>query len=346
MSKEVVLIITDTTTKQTNGVVRTLGKTVELLSKDYKVEIINPECFTTRPLAYYPELDVSVDVYKIGGLIANMNPDYVHIATEGPVGLAGKIYCDSKGFHYTTSYHSMFPEFIRDMFKIPTGFTYPYFKWFHARSHNVLIPTDTMKKHLEGKGFKNLVVWRRGVDTSVFNGRHRSRGNTPFTKYVLCVSRVSKEKGLDDFCNMDLPDPYIKVVVGDGPYLPELKRRYESDTMIFLGKKTGVELSEAYADADVFVFPSKTDTFGLTQLEAMASGTPIVAFKGTVSEEIITQSVTGCLVNELNLAAVESALLLDRSTVEKMAANWSWDACTKTFAKSLVAKEFGSKQDK
>lgn len=325
---------------------RTLGKTVELLSRDYVVEVINPECFRTRPLAYYPEIDVSFDVFKISSLVNKIDPDFIHIATEGPVGLAGKIYCDYKGYSYTTSYHSMFPEFIRDMFKIPAGLTYPYFKWFHARSHNVLIPTDTMKKHLEDKGFKNLVVWRRGVDTLMFNSKHRSRGNTPFTKYVLCVSRVSKEKGLDDFCNMDLPDPYIKVVVGDGPYLPELKKRYESDTMFFLGKKTGVELSEAYADADVFVFPSKTDTFGLTQLEAMSSGTPVVAYQGTVSQEIVTEAVTGWLVEELNLAAVQSALTLDRSVVEKMAANWSWDECTKTFAKSLVLKKFENQGDK
>lgn len=333
------LIITDTTSKQTNGVVRTLSKTIELLSEEYDVHVVNPEKFKTFSLPFYKEIDVSLDTFKyIGDFIEVIDPDYIHIATEGPVGLAGKLYCDKKGYNYTTSYHSMFPEFIFDMFKIPVKFTYPYFKWFHSKSKNVLIPTNRIKDLLSNKGFINLVVWKRGVDQQTFNSSYRNRSDTSHLRVILCVSRVSKEKGLDEFCQIPVTDGYLKVLVGDGPYLKELMEKYHSEAVAFVGKKEGKELAEAYANADVFVFPSKNDTFGLTQLEAIASGTPVLAYKGTVSEEIIKDGASGYLVDEFTLETIDKAIQLDKRKVEEDSLNWTWGECTLIFKSSLVAK--------
>lgn len=332
------LIITDTTPKQTNGVVRTLSKTIEILSKEFNVRIISPERFKTTSLPFYKEIDISLNTIKIGGMIKDINPDYIHIATEGPVGLAGKLYCDIKGYNYSTSYHSMFPEFIKNMFKINEGITYPYFKWFHSKSKNVLVPTNMVKTLLESKGFKNIVIWRRGVDRDTFNSSYRNRPEQSQLKIILCVSRVSKEKGLDDFCKIPVPEGYLKVLIGDGPYLKELMKKYHTEAVLFAGKRKGKELSESYANADVFVFPSKTDTFGLTQLESMASGTPVIAYNGTVSEEIINQGVSGYLVDEINIDEIDFALQISRDSVEEESKNWTWEKCTETFKNNLVNK--------
>lgn len=332
------LIITDTTEKQTNGVVRTLKTTTDILSKDFDIYWINPLNFNRISLPFYKEIDVSLNVYKIGNKIECINPDYIHIATEGPVGLAGKLYCDKKGYNYTTSYHSMFPEFIYDMFRIPTKFTYGYFKWFHAKSKNVLIPTNKIKDLLINKGFTNLVVWKRGVDRRVFNSTHRNRPVDSVMKIILCVSRISKEKGLDDFCKIPVPDGYLKVLVGDGPYLQELMDKYHSEAVAFTGKRIGVDLAETYANADVFIFPSKNDTFGLTQLEAIASGTPVLAYKGTVSEEIIREGKSGYLVDKFDITAIQTAMSLSRKYVEDDSYNWTWKKCTEIFKHNLVKK--------
>ena len=333
-----ILIITDTTDKQTNGVVRTLKTTVNILVSEFDVHWINPTLFKTVELPFYKEIDVSLNIFTVGKKIENINPDYIHIATEGPVGLAGKLYCDRKGYNYTTSYHSKFPEFIYDMMKVPVNFTYPYFRWFHAKSKAVLVPTVQVKELLASKGFKNLVIWRRGVDTNTFNPVHRFRGTNPLDKYILCVSRASKEKGLDDFCQIPVPDGYYKILVGDGPYLEDLKSKYHSEKVQFLGKKVGTELSQMYADADVFVFPSRTDTFGLTQLESIASGVPVLAYKDTVSSEIINDGVSGILVDKFDIDAILQALKLNRSKVAEEAKKWSWTSCTEVFKNNLVLK--------
>nr|QMP83452.1 MAG: hypothetical protein [Caudoviricetes sp.] len=332
------LIITDTTSKQTNGVVRTLSKTVELLSKEFDVHIINPEKFKTVSLPFYKEIDISLNIWSIGRMIEDINPDSIHISTEGPVGLAGKLYCDKKRYNYSTSYHSMFPEFLNDMFKIPTGLTYPYFRWFHSKSKNVLVPTNLIKNLLESKGFNAIVVWKRGVDRKLFNSTYRTRTNDSDLKIILCVSRISKEKGLDDFCKIPIPDGYLKVLVGDGPYLKELMNKYHSEAIAFVGKRTGKDLAETYANADVFIFPSKNDTFGLTQLEAIASGTPVLAYKGTVSEEIIKEGKSGYLVDDFGISEINAAMELSRKYVEDESYNWTWKKCTEIFKNNLVEK--------
>lgn len=338
MQKKKLLIITDTTDKQTNGVVRTLKNTVDILTKELDVYWINPYHFNRISLPFYKEIDVSLDVYRIGNKIECINPEYIHIATEGPVGLAGKLYCDRKGYNYTTSYHSMFPEFIQDMFKIPSGLTYPYFKWFHSNSKNVLIPTNKIKELLMEKGFSNLIVWKRGVDRRNFNSTYRNRPTDSALKIILCVSRISKEKGLDDFCKIPVPEGYLKVLVGDGPYLKELMNKYHSEAVAFAGKRTGKDLAETYANADVFIFPSKNDTFGLTQLESIASGTPVLAYEGTVSEEIVRKGRSGYLVEEFNIDAINAAIGLSRKYVEDESYSWTWNKCTKIFRENLVKK--------
>lgn len=334
------LIVTDTTNKQTNGVVRTLSKTVEILSKEFDVYILNPDIENLKKfsLPFYKEIDVVYNANKHIGIIDHINPDYIHIATEGPIGLAGKLYCDKKGYNYTTSYHSMFPEFIHNMFKIPEKFTYPYFRWFHSKSKNVLVPTNKTKELLESKGFGNVVVWRRGVDRELFNSSYRTRPNKSHLTQILCVSRISKEKGLDDFCQIYVTDGYLKVLVGDGPYLEELVSKYHSEAVAFCGKRTGKGLSETYANADVFIFPSKNDTFGLTQLEAIASGVPVLAYRGTVSDEIIKDGVSGYLVDEFTLENIYKAMQLDRKKVEGESLNWTWEKCTEIFKNNLVPK--------
>ena len=338
MPRKKLLIITDTTDKQTNGVVRTLAKTIDCLSKNFEVVVIDPSNFNAVSLPLYKEIDISLNTYTIGKLIEDEDSDYIHVATEGPVGLAAKLYCDRKKYRYTTSYHSMFPEFIRDMFKIPENFTYWYFRWFHANSCNVLVPTQVVKNLLEEKGFKNLVVWKRGVDRKSFNSSYRNRSDDSHLKIILCVSRVSKEKGLDDFCQIPVADGYLKVLVGDGPYLSELTKKYHSEAVAFVGKRTGKELAETYANADVFIFPSKNDTFGLTQLESIASGTPVLAYRGTVSDEIINEGKSGYLVDKFEINAINAAMKLSRKYIEDESHNWTWKKCSEIFANSLVEK--------
>lgn len=338
VSKSKLLIITDTTSKQTNGVVRTMRETMNILSESFDIHIISPESFKTWSLPFYPEIEIARGTKKIGNMIEEINPDYIHISTEGPVGVAGKRHCDRKGYRYSTSYHSMFPEFINKMFGVPVFLTYPYFKWFHSRSANVMVPTNQVKTLLESRGFKNIVIWKRGVNLDQFNPKYHKERRVPHShlRYVLCVSRISKEKGLDDFCSISLPNNYLKVVVGDGPYLNHLQSKYQD--VLFLGKKTGEDLAEKYGLADVFIFPSRTDTFGLTQLEAIASGTPVLAYQNTASTEIITSGVSGYLVSKFSQDTIDKAITLDRTIVAEEAKAWSWEACTKTFRTSLVTK--------
>jgi len=345
VSKEVtmkkLLIITDTTEKQTNGVVRTLNKTCEHLfkSKEFLIYTIDPSSFKTIPLPFYKEIDISLNTWKMGKLLEDINPDYIHITTEGPVGLAGKLYCDRKDYNYTTSYHSKFPEFLKDIMCVPVSGTYPYFKWFHSKSKNVLVPTQQIKTLLESRGFTNIKVWMRGVDKNTFNPSNRRRIDDSVLKIILCVSRVSKEKGLDDFCQIPIPDNYLKVLVGDGPYLNELMNKYHSEAVAFAGKRVGEDLAETYANADVFVFPSRNDTFGLTQLEAISSGTPVLAYRGTVSEEIIVPGKSGYLVDEFNFDSIRSAMELSREEVAKEGDKWTWEKCTEVFRDNLVTKK-------
>lgn len=262
-------------------------------------------------------------------MIEEFNPDAIHIATEGPLGFAARWYCkvDKRNIPHNTSYHTKFPEYLKAYWKIPITWGYWAMRLFHKFSTKVLVTTNSMKKELEVKGFKNLEVWNRGVDHSIFNPQRKKDTSK---SYILCVSRASVEKGLDDFCS--LQGFGRKVLVGNGPYLEELKTKYPD--VEYVGYKKGTELAEYYANADVFVFPSKSDTFGVVMLEAIACGTPIAAYPVTGPIDVVEQGINGY--TDENLAsAVLLAKNCDRKIVEESSRKYNWTECTKTFFNNL-----------
>ena len=268
-----ILIVTDNTQDQINGVVTTFSN-IELLAKHdgYDIAYIDPSHFSSIPAPGYPEVRLAWP-RRIGRRIESQHPDYIHIATEGPIGLAARLWLDRKGWRYNTSYHTKFPEFIKKIYGIPESLTYAYVRWFHKHSGRVLTTTETMVNDLRAHGFRgDIRAWTLGVDRGTFDPRLRDRRDGE--KILLNVGRVSKEKGLDDFCKLKIPGTR-KIVVGDGPYRAELEHRYPD--VEFVGAKTGRELAGYFANADCFVFPSKTDTFGVVIIESLAVGTPVAA---------------------------------------------------------------------
>jgi glycosyltransferase involved in cell wall biosynthesis len=320
-----ILIITDAWAPQVNGVVRTYHN----ILKHFDAKVVHPyeADFKRRPLTGYEEIEVVTNPWKVKRhvWVAMHEGYYIHVATEGPLGLFAKRELDKNDYPYTTSLHTLFPEFIQTRFGIPTWATYPYFRWFHKRSRNILVPTHGIKQHLEDKGFDRITVWTRGVDPSIFNPSQRQKTDRP---YILSVSRISKEKGLDDFCKLDYPR---KVVVGDGPYLDELKRKYPD--VEFLGKKEGVALAYWYANAEAFVFSSKADTFGIVLLESIACGTPVAAYPEPGPLEVLTEENGG--VNLDLHQALQQALTRDRSLVYESSKPWTWVRSAEQFIKSL-----------
>lgn len=327
-----IALITDTW-NNVNGVVTTLRATVEELKKrGHDVFVIEPSLFRSISVPRYPEIRLSYDVWRVGKILKDYDPDCIHIATEGPLGLAARWYCKvkSRQIPHNTSYHTKFPEYLRIQYGIPEKFGYFFMKVFHKYSHKVLVTTETMRQELENKGFDNLVVWNRGVDREIFNSS--SRKETVASKPILlCVSRASVEKGLDDFCKIQTNG--TKILVGDGPYLDELKQKYPD--VIFTGYKHGKSLAHYYANADVFVFPSKTDTFGVVMLEAIACGTPVAAYSVTGPIDIITPGVNGYFGESLSESIVKCRLL-DRRIVENSSHRFSWASCTDVFERNLV----------
>jgi glycosyltransferase involved in cell wall biosynthesis len=324
-------IITDAWEPQVNGVVRTYQNTIKELTKQgIRVNVIHPYSFDfkTTPLIGYPEIEIVINPWAIEHALDFMiaSKYKIHIATEGPLGLYTRNYLENKHYGYTTSFHTLFPEFIEKRFKIPSSFSYPYFKWFHKGAKSVLVPTVEMKTYLETKGIKNTKVWTRGVDSEVFNPKHRDEKiDRP---YILCVSRVSKEKGLDDFCKLNYTR---KVLIGDGPYLEELKQKYKD--VEFLGKKEGRTLAKWYANADAFVFPSKSDTFGIVILESIACGTPVASYEQPGPKEVLNNK-NGCMSDDLQMNLV-MCLTLDRKEVYETSKQWTWKNATKQFLEAI-----------
>lgn len=327
-----IALITDTW-DNVNGVVTTLRATVECLKKrGHDVFVLEPSMFRTIPVPGYPEVRLSYDVWRVGSIIRDYDPDCIHIATEGPLGIAARWYCKvkSRQIPHNTSYHTKFPEYLNIQYGASERLGYFFMKLFHKYSHRVLVTTETMKQELESRGFNNLVVWNRGVDRSVFNPSSR-KPNVASKPILLCVSRASVEKGLDDFCSINTNG--TKILVGDGPYLSELKKKYPD--VIFTGYKHGESLAHYYANADVFVFPSRTDTFGVVMLEAIACGTPVAAYPVTGPLDIITHGVNGYLGESLSESIVRCKSL-DRNKVEESSIRFSWEACTDVFEQNLV----------
>jgi len=324
-----IVIITDAWAPQVNGVVRTYENICkELEKKRQPFDLITPyhTKLKRKTLKGYEEIELVVNPWKIKQLlwIAMYEGHKIHIATEGPLGLYARYLLNKHNYPYTTSFHTLFPEFIKKRIGLPLWLSYAYFRWFHNTSKCVMVPTKGMITHLNTKGFKFLKLWTRGVDSELFNPKRRKEGK-PF---ILCVSRISKEKNLDAFCKLT----GRKVVIGDGPYLESLKKKYPD--VEYLGIKQGEELAEWYASADVFVFPSKTDTFGIVILESISSGTPVAAYEEPGPLEAIEPMYNGMYGENLqhNVSACYS---INRREVYESSKKWTWEHSTKQFLEAL-----------
>ena len=327
-----ILLVTDAWPPQINGVVVSLQNTVRWLTKwGHEVRVLSPEGFRTMPMPTYPEIPLAV--FPGRGVERRMREfaaDAIHIATEGPLGWAARSYCLKHGLAFTTAYHTCFPEYVKPRFGLPLALTYAWMRRFHAPSSAILVATDAIKALLAKRGFTNIAEWSRGVDTELFvpePGRFTDLRRPVF----LYVGRVAVEKNLPAFLSLDLPGS--KVVVGDGPQRAELEKRFPD--AVFTGFKTGRELASYYQRADVFVFPSRTDTFGLVLAEAMACGTPVAAYPVRGPIDVVTDPQAGVLDADLQSAALR-ALELDRAKVRRFAERFSWEASTRQFLDRLV----------
>lgn len=329
-----ILIVTDAWEPQVNGVVRTLKQTrAELLKMGHAVEMITPLQFNTFPCPTYPEIRLSWRPgKKIAEHIDRFKPDAIHIATEGPLGMATRRYCIKHKLPFTTAYHSRFPEYVQLRFGIPLSWTYGFLTRFHNAAHAVMVPTKVVVDDLEARGFKNVVMWSRGVDLDIFKPGARDRLQTRRPIFVY-VGRVAVEKNVEAFLQLDLPGS--RWVCGDGPAAASLKAKYgEAQGVHWLGVLSQSELAEVYNAADVFVFPSKTDTFGLVLLEAMASGCPVAAYPVTGPIDVIGTDGPGALNDDLQKACLD-ALRVDREAVRKHAEKFSWAAASRQFLTHL-----------
>ena len=333
------LLATDAWEPQVNGVVRTLTRVVaELRDMGDSVEIISPDQFPNFPLPTYPEIKLAVGAYeKVQEKFKSFEPEAIHIATEGPIGLAARRICLEWKLPFTTSYHTRFPEYISARLPLPLAAGYAYMKWFHKPSGRLMVATPTLRDELARHGFRNLSQWSRGVDTEIF--RPERRNDPDVCKDLarpiwLNVGRVAVEKNIEAFVKLDLPG--TKVVVGDGPQREELAAKHPE--VVFAGARFGDELAAYFASADVFVFPSLTDTFGLVLLEAMASGTPVAAFSAPGPVDLIPGSGAGVVAPGQTAGLKDAALAclkLDREAVRAFAEQFSWRACAEEFRRNL-----------
>ncbi len=327
-----ILLVTDAWAPQINGVVVTLANTARWLERwGHEVRVISPEGFRTMPMPTYPEIALAIfPGREVARRIRDFEPDAIHIATEGPLGDAARVHCVRHRLAFTTAYHTCFPEYVKPRFGVPLAWTYAWLKHFHGHSSAVMVATPAIRQLLEERGFGNIADWSRGVDTELFvPAPHRfSDLRRPVFLYV---GRVAMEKNLPAFLGLDLPG--TKIVVGDGPDRRKLEQRFPD--ALFVGAKTGAELASYYQRADVFVFPSRTDTFGLVLAEAMACGTPVAAYPVRGAIDVVKDPSAGVLDNDLGAAAM-TALALDREKVARYGERFSWERCTQQFLACLV----------
>lgn len=328
-----ILIATDAWEPQVNGVVVTLTNTVRWLERwGHEVRVLSPQSFRTVPLPGYPEVRLAVMPQTgVARAIVDWAPDAIHIATEGPVGSAARAHCLRAGLAFTTAYHTAFPEYIHARTGLPCAWTYAWLRRFHAPSASVMVSTDSVANDLAVRGFRRIKPWSRGVDLDLFCPGFRRFEEYPRPVFTY-VGRVAVEKNLPAFLALNLPG--TKLVVGEGPARRVLERAYP-DT-IFLGNRRGTALADLYRRSDVFVFPSRTDTFGLVLMEAMASGTPVAAFPVRGPIDVVRSPSAGILNEDLREAAL-AALALDRARVREYAASFSWDKCSRQFLSHLIA---------
>jgi glycosyltransferase involved in cell wall biosynthesis len=326
-----ILLVTDAWTPQVNGVVVTLRNTISgLAAAGHTVETIGPDRFRSVPCPTYPEIRLALAPGRgLARMAEAFAPDAVHVATEGPLGLAARNWSIRHGIPFTTAYHTRFPEYVHARIRLPVAISYAWMRWFHARADAVMVPTAAIHDDLARRGFRNLVMWSRGVDTELFRpGAVLAHGwKRPVFMYV---GRVAVEKNIEAFLALDLPGS--KVVVGDGPQRDALARRFRD--VVFTGARHGEDLAAHFRSADAFVFPSRTDTFGLVLLEAMASGTPVAAYPVPGPIDVVRQGVSGMLHEDLRAAALD-ALTLDRARVRAHALDFSWARATGQFMDHL-----------
>jgi len=329
--QKTILIVTDNLPEQINGVVTTYKNIETYAIRDgYRFVYITPNEFSYIDCPIYNEVKIAYP-RKMGQKIEAICPDYIHIATEGPLGLWARKYLTKHNIRYNTAYHTKFPEGLETLLGIPESITWRYIKWFHKHTGKVLTTTESMVKQLKEQGLvAEILPWTRGVDRTIFNDSLRVKSKRDIN--LVCVSRVSKEKNLEDFCKLDYFHA-TKYVVGDGPYRAELEEKYPD--VKFVGYKTGKDLAYYYANADVFVFPSQWETFGIVMIEAMACGTPVAAFPVQGPIDVVEHGVTGFLRNDLRLAITE-CLTLNRFDVMEASLKWSWEDAWTIFKNNLT----------
>ena len=326
-----IMIVTDAWEPQVNGVVRTLKQTRHELEKlGHEIQMITPLEFKTVPCPTYPDIALSLfPKKKVVERMQSFNPDAIHIATEGPLGIAARSYAIKNKLPFSTAYHTRFPEYVKARTGIPLALTYKFLRWFHDPSLAVMAPTEVVKKDLEAYGFTNVVLWTRGVDLDIFKMQDAKVLNTAHPIF-LYVGRVAVEKNIEAFLELKLPGS--KWVVGDGPALAGLKAKYPE--VSYLGVLQQEELAKVYGSADVFVFPSKTDTFGLVLLEAMACGLPVAAYPVTGPVDVSGNSQSGAMNEDLRQACLD-ALNIPREVARKHAEKFSWAVASQQFLNHL-----------
>ncbi|CAD5109673.1 glycosyltransferase family 4 protein [Zestomonas carbonaria] len=320
-----ILIVSDAWLPQVNGVVTSLQALVgELRELGHQVEVLEPRAFRSWPCPTYPEIPLAWNLWRVGRAIRTFRPDCVHLATEGPLGWAARRWLVRRGLAFSSAIHTRFPEYLHGRWPwLPLSWGYAYLRAFHRPSQAVLLSTQRLCDEFSAWGMGNLRVWRKGVDSYLFRPRPRTGVERPVFLYV---GRIAPEKNLEAFLDLDLPG--TKRVIGDGPSRAELQARYP--LVEFLGYRHGEALAEAYAAASVLVFPSRTDTYGLVMLEALACGTPVAALPVPGPLDVLTPGVTGVLDEDLRRACLQ-ALALDRKRCAELAAQRSWRASAVEF---------------
>ncbi len=328
-----IVIATDAWYPQINGVVTTLDHTErELAAAGHEVSLITPEGFRTLPCPGYPEIRFATfPSRRVRAALDGLAPDTVHIATEGPIGIAVRRWCMRRGFPFTTAFHTQFPEYVRLRTGLPLSAGYALSRWFHRPAAATLVATESLRQNLEQRGFGRLRLWSRGVDTTLFRPRPKDFLDSARPIFMY-VGRVAMEKNIEAFLRLSLPGS--RYVVGGGPDLDLLRRRHPQ--VRFTGFKTGEDLARLLAAADVFVFPSRTDTFGLVLIEALASGVPVAAYPVQGPRDIIEHGVTGFLDEDLERAALD-ARRLDPQSCRQAALRYTWSACTRQFLDAVIA---------
>jgi 1,2-diacylglycerol 3-alpha-glucosyltransferase/glucuronosyltransferase len=329
-----IVLVTDAWKPQVNGVVRTLTTTVSELERlGHQVVVVEPSLFRSFPCPLYPEIPIVYGVKNAPNFI--QPPCAIHIATEGALGIAYNFHCRRNNIPFTTSYTTNYPDYFRRYAHIPESLTYRFLRWFHRGSHWAFTATPSLDDKLASRGFNRLRRWSRGVDTALFHPRPKSKRGK---KYLIYVGRVAVEKNIEAFLDVQI-DGVQKIVVGDGPHLKTLRNKYR-DT-VFHGALSGEPLAEAYASADCFVFPSRSDTFGLVILEALASGLPVAAYPVEGPRDIWDKDPrTGCLHDDLAVAIRRALEFGQPEACRQLALRYRWEDCARQFADSLV--EYGA----